>query len=254
MSRQRKKRKRGGFILVIIEIILGIIILAMILGAAAYYFCPLKDVAVEGTDLYSSSEITEYILDDKYSSNTVYAFLKNKILPKSDAEFIESFDVKMTGLNSLTIVCNEKTILGYIVTEEEKYIYFDYDGIITEISESFVVRGYMRVDGVSPEEPKIGEELPIGEEQIGYLTSLIKILQKNSLMPNGITYDDKGRITLEYDTYKVSLGSSIYLEEKIDRLMRILPQIEGLYGTLHLENYSNQNTDIVFEKEQATEE
>ena len=74
MSRQRKKRNRGGFILVIIEIILGIIILAMILGAAAYYFCPLKDVAVEGTDLYSSSEITEYILDDKYSSNTVYAF------------------------------------------------------------------------------------------------------------------------------------------------------------------------------------
>jgi len=44
------------------------------------------------------------------------------------------------------------------------------------------------------------------------------------------------------------------LEEKIDRMLRILPQIEGLYGTLHLENYSSQNTDIVFEKDTAQEQ
>jgi hypothetical protein len=135
-----------------------------------------------------------------------------------------------------------------------KYIYFDYDGDIVEISESFVDRDYMRVEGVTCEEAEIGKKLRIGDDEIGYLTSLIKILNKNNLMPNGISYDDRGRITLRYDTYNISLGSSVYLEEKIDRLTRILPQIEGLYGTLHLENYSNQNTDIVFEKEEITEE
>ncbi|WP_028235281.1 cell division protein FtsQ/DivIB [Pseudobutyrivibrio sp. MD2005] len=255
MSRRRKKRRGiGSFILVLIEIILAIVILGMIFAAAAFYFCTLKDVTVEGTDLYTKEEVTGYILDDKYSSNAMYAFFKNKIFPKSDAEFIESFDVELTGMNSLKIICNEKTILGYMVTEEGKYIYFDYDGIIVEISDAFVDRGYMRVDGVECQEPKIGEELSIGEDQIGYLTALIKILQKNELMPNVISYDERGRITLGYDTYNISLGSSVYLEEKIDRLLRILPQIDGMYGTLHLENYSSQNTDIVFEKEDSEEE
>ncbi|WP_028242642.1 cell division protein FtsQ/DivIB [Pseudobutyrivibrio ruminis] len=253
MSKKRRRRSIGSLILGIIEFILAIVILALLAGAAAYFFCPLKSVDVEGTDLYTNEEIINYIIDDKYSHNTVYAFIKNKIFPKGDAEFIESFDVSIKGPNKLLITCNEKPILGYILTEDGKYIYFDFDGDITEISETFVDRGYMQVDGVSLDEPKIGKKLPIGDDEMGYLTSLIKILQKNSLMPNAVSYDEKGHITIKYETYSISLGNSYLLEEKIDRMMKILPQIEGLYGTLHLENYSSQNTDIVFEKETAQE-
>ncbi len=254
MSRRRKKKRRGNFFLFLIELILGLAILAILLGAAAYYFCPLQKVKVEGTDLYTSDEIKGYILDDEYSDNTIYAFGKNLLFPKHDAEFIESFDVKMTGLNSITIVCNEKTILGYITSEDEQYIYFDYNGVIVEISQTFIDRGYMKVEGVSCEKPEVGSKLSIGDSEIGYLTSLIKLLRKNDLMPNGIIYDENVRIILAYDTYNISLGSSIYLEEKIDRMMLIMPQIEGMHGTLHLENYSSANTDIVFEKDKETEQ
>ncbi|MBQ7147935.1 MAG: hypothetical protein IJR96_04215 [Pseudobutyrivibrio sp.] len=253
MSRKRKK-KRSGALLLIIEIILGLTILVGLAGVGAYFLCPLQEVSVEGTDLYTAEEIQGYILDDEYSGNAIYAFLKNKAFPKGDAEFIDSFDVKLTGMNSLTIICNEKKILGYLSQEDGNYIYFDYDGVITEISQTFVDRGYMKVEGVSCEEPERGKKLTIGEEQIGYLTSLIKILQKNNLMPNVVSYDENGRIILAYDTYNISLGSSVYLEEKIDRVMRILPQLEGLHGTLHLENYSNSSADIVFEKDGTSEE
>ena len=152
-------------------------------------------------------------------------------------------------MNSITIHCNEKKILGYILQEDGKYIYFNYSGVIVEISETFVDRGYMKVEGVECEKPEIGSTLSIGEEQIGYLTSLIKILNKNDLMPNVVSYDENGRIVLSYDTYNIALGSSVYLEEKIDRALRILPQLDGLSGTLHLENYSSSSTDIVFEKD-----
>ena len=50
MSRRRKKRGLGGFILGLIELILGIGILVALAGVAAYFFCPLKNVSVEGTD------------------------------------------------------------------------------------------------------------------------------------------------------------------------------------------------------------
>ena len=120
MARGRRKRRRIGIGLMIIEFILGLVILAAILGAAAYFLCPLKSVKVKGTDLYTPEEIQGYILDDKYSSNAVYAFLKNKFMPKGDAEFIESFEVKLTGMNSVTIQCNEKPILGYVYEEDGK--------------------------------------------------------------------------------------------------------------------------------------
>lgn len=246
---RRRQRRSHGFILLLVELILGIIILIGFFGVGAYFLCPLKKVAVEGTDLYTPEEIQEYILDDEYSGNAMYAFIKNKLFPKGDAEFIDSFDVKLTSMNNLTIVCNEKKILGYLIQEDGTYVYFDYNGKITEISQTFVDRGYMKVEGVSCEKPERGEKLSIGKEQVGYLTSLIKILQKNNLMPNVVSYDENSHIILSYDTYNISLGSSVYLEEKIDRMMRILPQLDGLHGTLHLENYSSASTDIVFEKD-----
>jgi cell division protein FtsQ len=252
-SKKNKGQKKRGFVLVIIELLLAIVILVLILGAGAYFLCPLQTVTVEGTDLYTSEEIQNYILDDEYSTNTIYVFVKNKLFPKGDAEFIDHFTVQITGMHSVNIVCKEKKILGYIA-EEDDYIYFNYDGKIVEISPTYVDRGYMKVEGVTCEDPKVGDVLSIGSDQINYLTSLIKLLNKNSLMPNVISYDENGHITLAYDTYKISLGNRAYLEEKIDRIVLILPNIDGMWGTLHLENYSNQNTDIVFEKDAEQEE
>ena len=254
MSRRRKKRKNKGIVIAIIEFVLAIVIIGALLAMADYFFCPLKKVTVEGTDLYTSKEVSDYILDDKYSSNTIYVFVKNKLFPKGDAEFIERFDVQITGMHSVNIVCKEKAILGYMTQDDGKYVYFNYEGKIAEISETYIERGYMKVDGVTCEEPKVGDKLSIGSDQIGYLTSLIKILKKNSLMPNEISYDENNHITLVYDTYNISLGNRSRLEEKIERVMLILPKIEGMQGTLHLENYSNQNTDIVFEKDTEAEQ
>lgn len=249
----KKKKKRIGIGLVVIEIILAIVILLALIGTVIYFVCPLKEVTVEGTDLYSKEEVTGYILDDKYCANTVYAFLKNKILPKGNAEFIDSFDVQITGRNSITIICNEKNILGYVTNDASEYVYFDYDGIIAEISPTYV-DGYMRVEGVTYENAQVGDMLSIGEDQIGYLSSLIKIIKKDELVPNVISYDEYNRIVLVYDNYNISLGNSAYLEEKLDRVKYILPQIEGMSGTLHLENYSPSNTDIVFEKAEEVSE
>ena len=247
MSRRQKRRQRRNFFFAIIEWLFALVLLLIITAGFAYFLCPIKEVKVEGTDLYTAKEIQEYILDDEYSTNAVYATVKNKLFPKGDAEFIDSFQVKMTGMHSIKIICNEKKILGYVVGDDGKYIYFNYNGKIVEISETFVDRGYMKVEGVSCESPEIGSKLSIGKTQMGYLSSLIKILHKNDLMPNVVSYDEEGRIVLSYDEYNISLGSSVYLEEKIDRAMRIIPQLDGRRGTIHLENYSSASTDIIFE-------
>ena len=251
MSNEGSTKKNR--ILLIFEIVFGLILLLAIAGIVAYFTCPLKNVTVEGTDLYTKDEIVGYILDDKYCVNTVYVFLKNKVKPKKSAEFIESFDVKMKDKNTILIKVNEKSILGYMTNDESEYVYFNYDGLITEISKTYI-DGYMEVSGVTYDDAKIGEKLSIGESELGYFTTLMKYIKKNKLVPKVIHYDENQNIILVFDDYNISLGSSSYLEEKLERLSYILPEIEGMQGTLHLENFSPNNTDVVFEKQKDSVE
>ena len=46
------------------------------------------------------------------------------------------------------------------------------------------------------------------------------------------------------------MGNEENLSQKIIRLSSILPQLAGLKGTLHLENWTEETVDIVFDKEE----
>ena len=252
-NKEKKEKKKLGKGARIFLVILFIILLLAGGVAFAYFFCTVETVEVEGTDLYTDQEITDYLLDDPYCSNAVYAVVLNFLCPKNKAEFIDHFEVTMTGLNSLKIEAFEKPILGYVTNDYTEFVYFNYDGQIVEISPSYI-DGYMRVEGVTYENPVVGDSLSVSADNVGFLTNLIKLLEKNELMPNIISYDEYGYVTLKYDEFDICLGSSSYSEEKIDRLKYILPEIEGMSGTLHLENFTPDNTDIVFEKSEELEE
>jgi len=44
------------------------------------------------------------------------------------------------------------------------------------------------------------------------------------------------------------LGTTTNLAQKTKRLPYILPYLDGKSGTLHLEDWTEENTDIVFEE------
>ena len=48
----------------------------------------------------------------------------------------------------------------------------------------------------------------------------------------------------------MELGEAKYLNDKIVRLVEILPKLDGMTGVLHIEDYSEKNTDIIFEKDE----
>ena len=49
---------------------------------------------------------------------------------------------------------------------------------------------------------------------------------------------------------KVEMGSLELLTQKVERLDKILPQLSGMQGTLHLENWTEETTNIVFDKKE----
>ena len=79
------------------------------------------------------------------------------------------------------------------------------------------------------------------------------LLDKYELEPEMIYVTESGQVLLSYGKIQVNVGENEYLNEKIIRLQKIMPQIEGMEGTLHLETWTETTTDIYFEKGQLTE-
>ncbi len=244
----KKARGKGfGFYL----FILLLLILVFCGGAAAFsvYFCEVKNVECTGTKIYSDDEIKKFILDDEYCTNAVYVFFKNLIMPVENIPFISHFEVSLKDLNTVTIRAVEKKFYGYIPTEANGYVYYDKQGNVYEVS-VMLLAGSMLVEGLDPKDPVIGEPLDIGKTNRRTLLQIQKSLEEQKIMATVITFTEDGTILLTYGDILINLGTRANIADKIRRLQYVLPYIEGKRGTLHLEEWSRENTDIVFDEEQ----
>lgn len=244
----RRKRRRFSHVrFYFINILLGVVIVAIVCIMAIYVFCTVHTVTVEGNTIYTDEQVEEYVLSDKYSNNAVYEALINTIKPKKDIPFIDKVSVRLIGYDSLRITVTEKKCVGYIPLTEGGYAYFDEDGCIVECSER-VLPDVVQVTGVLLEDAQVGQQAGLEEKQLSFMVSLLKKLKKYNLPVNALAFDEQGNVTVVYGTIYISVGDSDYLEEKIMRLPHILPYLEGQTGILHLEDWTEDNTDIVFER------
>ena len=93
----------------------------------------------------------------------------------------------------------------------------------------------------------LGEPLPIGDMNI--FTEILNLTQVLSLYDMGVDkihYSPKGEATLILGDVKVFLGSSDDMNGKISELHDMLPQLEGLKGTLYLDTYDELKPDAMF--------
>lgn len=233
---------------------LNIILFAAIIITAVLLFviaaCRLKTVKVSGNTLYTSDQIESMVITGKYKNNTVYEFLTNTFLPKKDIEFVSDVSVKMTGLNSLSISIKEKSTAAYIKDKEGGYIYINRKGKVTEISNT-LIDDSIPVEGfdISEGDAVIGEDLPVNGNRVSALSLILTSSKSRDIKVSRITFDEDGTIKLKSHKINVMLGTRKKLEEKMRRLASILPMLKKKKGTLHLENFSDDNTDVVFKED-----
>lgn len=243
-QRKRKKRRKVGLL----------IFLTLVLLIAAAVFVVLnvytvENVVVEGNELYSDEQIKSLVLNDEYSWNSLYVDLKYRFRSIGDVPFVDTMEISLDDPHTVHIVVYEKGILGsfYIETIGQN-AYFDKDGFVVETT-SDIIEGVPRVTGISCDEVVLYEKLPLEEEDIlTKLLALTQMLNKYNLLPSEIHYDENLRPTLTYDDILVEVGSDDYLSQKVVRLSAILPQLSGLSGTLHLETWTPDTTDIIFDR------
>lgn len=252
MTKAEKRRRQRAFFR-IFSVVLFIAIIVIVLVLFTLIFCEVNKVSVSGTDLYTKEQIEKKMLTEKYDKYTVTSVIMSKIKKKECPEFIEKYEIKMKSLSELEIKLTEKDRTGVMDRGDSKYMYFDEDGVITEISKDYI-DGSIVVSSSEiskdAKKVKIGENLPIPATDVRTLKTLIKELKRQEYNITNINLNGESGIVIMYDAIEIRLGSRSNLDEKLKRLTYILPQLNGMAGILHLEDFNEDNTDIVFDKAQ----
>ena len=217
----------------------GILVFAFIEGFKV------KTVTVEGSSHYTTDEITNYVLDSKLCMNTVFLNLKYKRKAVKDIPFVERIDVKIVDRNTVKITVFEKYVAGCIANLGN-YMYFDNDGTIVEVSK-IKTENVPVVTGLTFDHFNLYEPLPIENMEVfNSILNITKLLNKNSLYANVIYFDESMNITLFFEDVRVNIGNGSDMDEKFNALTLILPDLKGQKGLLHMENYSEGNSNVVF--------
>ena len=257
-ERRRKKRRKIGLYILLILILLiaaGVFIVMNVFTV--------ENVVVEGNELYSSTQIENMVLNDEYSWNSLYVDLKYRFMDIGEVPFVDTMEVSLDNPHTVHIKVYEKGMLGYLyINSIGQNAYFDKDGFVVETSTE-VIDGVPKITGISCEEVVLYEKLQLENSDIlRDLLNLTQTLKKYDLLPDEIQYDSNMEPVLYYGTIQVKIGSEDNLSQKVVRLSIILPQLDGLSGTLHLETWTPETTDIIWDRaeeqpepeEEATEE
>ncbi|MDO4276176.1 MAG: cell division septal protein [Eubacteriales bacterium] len=223
---------------------------AVIVAGVIFFFTYYKvdSVEVMGSSHYSEEEVKEMILRGPLASNSVLAPLLYSKNSSEGIPFVDGFSVTQINRSTICISVKEKKPVGCI-PYLDSFVYFDRNGIFIEGSKTRD-ESVPYFDGIQVNHVIMNEKLPIkGTTVLNTAVALSTIFQKNQMIPDHIQFDDNYQISLLYGDITVLLGKDKYLEDKMTRVLAILPMLTGEKGILHLENISENSTNINFERE-----
>ena len=223
-----------------------ILLLAGVIFFFTYY--QVDEVQVMGSSHYSEKQIKKMVLRGPMASNSVLAPLIYTKKNTKDVPFVEGYTVTRLNRHTICVSVKEKDIVGCI-PYLDSYIYFDRNGTFIESSTERNEK-IPFFDGIKVKHVIYNEELPIKDKMVmNTAVALSTIFQKNDKIPDHIEFSDAGQISLLYGDITVKLGKDEYLEDKMTRVLAILPLISDKKGILHAENVNDNSKMITLEQE-----
>lgn len=238
--RRRRKRRLIAFLVLLITLAIAALIIIKVYTV--------EKVEVEGNDLYSDDMIISTVLNDEYSWNSLYVYLKYRIKGTQSVPFIDTMEVTMNGPHTIHINVYEKGLLGYLyISAIDEYAYFDKDGFVVETTKE-IIPNTPQIEGIECSEVILYQNLPIDETILRDILTLTQSLRRKNLIPDSIVYGEEASPVIVFGDVRVLLGSVDSLTQKLERVSKILPQVKEFGGTLHMENWSQENVNIIFDK------
>jgi len=225
---------------------IGLLLALVVLVLAFLFLFRVRKVTVSGNSRYSSEQIEEGLLTDFFSKNTLVLWwtYKEGTIPDT-MPYLESMEITVNSPFAVTVTVTEKELVGYFDTGS--YAYFDDSGVVLEITDT-VYSDIPIVTGLSLGEVTLYQKVPTeSSSQLRTILSLLDLLDYQGLTAKEIRFSENSDITVTIGYIDAILGQDEYLEEKVANLRAILDTMSGTTaGTLHLENVTGKNEDIVF--------
>ncbi len=241
------------------------IVVCSVLGAAAaallvfWGLFYIRQVEVVGNTRYTAEEIEEMVIRGFLDHNSVFLSVFHKQVDLEDVPFLESAEVEYLGRDRVRLFVTEKNPIGYVRLNEIRY-YFDQDGLVLEAVHESETAGTGEtapalsdvppVEGLPIDSAAVGETLKLENMSVfNTIQALDRMMEKYQMQPDSIQFDGDLSVTLRYGEIRVILGADTDLEEKMSRAASILPELQGMRGSLHLEDYTEDTQNIVFSQE-----
>lgn len=224
------------------------LLLLLLVCAAVIGIFRISQVEVVGNDHYTRQQVQDMVMNDKYSGNSLYLYLKYRYFHTEEIPFVDKIEVSLLSYNKVRIRIYEKSLIGYVEYLGTN-LYFDKDGIVVEIS-SEVRADVPKIAGLNYQSVSMYQKLSVEDDQVfSVILNVAQLLQKNQLYPDKIEFRNDMEIMLYFENVRVALGKGEQLEEKMGRLAQFLPDLEGESGVLHMENYSEDSDMVSFRRD-----
>ena len=224
-----------------------IIIILIVVVFVCIRITTIKNVEVKPGERYTEDEIKDFIIGSGIKSNALYVYLNYKYNEQINIPFIEYVDVELTSLNSVKLTAYDKSIIGCIMYMNQ-YIYFDNDGVFVETSDEKLSDVFF-LSGLEFSSIMLNEPMNVGNDEIfDMILNLTQLIDEYDVKVDEIIFTKDYEVNLKCGEIKVLLGKRDTYDEQIAKLDAILDKSEGLAGTLHMEEYSSSNEDIIFNK------
>lgn len=223
-------------------------VVAAIFIAALVFFVGFRvtKVQIEGNQYYTDEEIKKMVLDAPNAGNSILVMMTKTEEKTKDAQMIDHVTIKRKNRNTIVVNVKEKQMVGCLEFQGQ-YVNFDRQGVIQIITEE-QMEGVPLIDGLSVKSAKIGQKLKgINTKKLNTILSVGKMLEKSEQKPDRLVFNDMNQLVLYYGDVEVRLGDDENMDEKMNRLSGILPQLEGMEGILHLENITEDTAGVVFD-------
>ncbi|MCM1058339.1 MAG: FtsQ-type POTRA domain-containing protein [Firmicutes bacterium] len=242
------KRKKAGIILLVL-VVLG----TAVWGAGQYVMktYTVQQVYVEGNVHYTEEEIKEIVMGGAFGNNSLYLSLKYRNKGVENVPFVDVMDVKVLAPDTIKIIVYEKALTGY-VKFMDTYMYFDKDGYVVE-SSGVRTAGVPQILGLDFGYMVVGQELPVEDRNVfNNILNITRLLNKYELKTDKLYFGENGEITAYFGNVKVTLGNDMNtIGDKLMLLPKLLPDLQGLSGTLQMETYMESGGRYIFKPEET---
>ena len=242
--KRRRKKKTINFKWIIAGIAALIVIFSVLIAVGIFR---VDKVEVTGNSYYTEAEIEKLVMGE--NRNSLYLVFLYDYLDGKEIPFVDSVEVSMVSPSHIKIRVYEKTLIGYVEYMGSN-LYFDKDGTVVE-SSTAVLEGIPCIKGLKFDTLTLYQPLNVANSEVfEVLLSVTQMMKKYELAPDAITLKNNGtEIVLTFDQVRINLGIGDHMDEKAARIKSLLPDLADKAGTLHMEEYTNESTNISFIKD-----